>query len=626
MLFDQDCGFCRRWIARWQMITGDTVDYESFQSACERYPEIPREEFARAIHLIEPDGSRTNGAEAVFRALAYGGRRAPLWLYERVPGVAPLTEALYRAVARNRDAASRVTNMLWGRHVVPPGETRTVSLFVRAMGLVFALAIISLWVQIISLVGERGVLPAHEFLEAVGSQIGAERFWLLPTVFWVNVSNVAIHLVCALSLLGSLAVVAGFIPCVGLLVAWAAYLSLLGIGQDFLRFQWDTLLLEAGMVAILLAPWRWRLHGAGPPPRPALWLARWLIFRLMLTSAIVKLSSGDPAWRNLTALDYHYFTQPLPPWTAWYAHHWPEWFQKLSVCAMYLSEGVAPFLIWGPRRVRMTGAAIICSLQILIMATGNYGFFNILTLALCIPLLDDGLWMKRSANDEPLACGVADPAASAPLVSIVVPRVRSRTSIPRAVLAALIFLATLVPLAGVFKIDARRVPPLGALSRVFAPFYVANHYGLFAVMTTARPEIIVEGSRDGTEWKAYEFRYKPGDVTKRPRMCTPHMPRLDWQMWFAALGDVRQNRWFLVFCWRLLEGSPDVRRALAHDPFGDTPPKYIRANVYMYEFTTAEERKTTHAWWKRTLRGPYVRTLMLKDGELTPAPEMSPSQ
>ena len=167
---------------------------------------------------------------------------------------------------------------------------------------------------------------------------------------------------------------------------------------------------------------------------------------------------------------------------------------------------------------------------------------------------------------------------------------------------------------------------VSALSRALSPFYVANHYGLFAVMTTARPEIIVEGSRDGTEWKAYEFRYKPGDVTKRPRMCTPHMPRLDWQMRFAALGDVRQNRWFLVLCWRLLEGSPDVRRALAVDPFGNDAPKYIRANVYMYEFTTAEERKTTRAWWKRTLRGPYVRTLMLQDGELAPAPESAPGQ
>ncbi len=623
LLFDDDCGFCRRWIARWQQITGDRVAYESFQSAADRFPDIPREEFARAIHLIETDGSHATGAGAVFGALAHGGKRWPLRAYQHIPGVAPLSEAAYRMVARNRNAAGRLTNMLWGRHVLPPGETRTVALFLRAMGLVFAIAIISLWVQVTSLVGEHGILPAQEFLDAVGSHFGVERLWLLPTVFWANASNVALHVVCAVGLAGSLAVLAGLVPSVGLLVAWAAYLSLLGIGQDFLRFQWDTLLLEAGMVAILLAPWRWRLRDAPPPPRPALWLARWLIFRLMFTSAVVKLASGDPTWRHLTALDFHYFTQPLPPWTAWYAHHAPEWFHRLSVLAMYLAEGVAPFLIWGPRRMRMTGAAIMCALQVLILATGNYGFFNLLTIVLCIPLLDDGLFV-RGAEEEPVACGVRDTGAIAPKLQPLTPHVRSRTSIPRTVIVSLIFLATLVPLAGAFKINARAVPLVGALSRAFSPFYVANHYGLFAVMTTTRPEIIVEGSRDGLEWKAYEFRYKPGDVMQRPRMCTPHMPRLDWQMWFAALGDVRQNRWFLVLCWRLLEGSPDVRRALASDPFGDTPPKYIRATVYMYEFTTADERKATHAWWKRTERGAYVRTLMLQDGELAPAPETVP--
>jgi predicted DCC family thiol-disulfide oxidoreductase YuxK len=619
MLYDQDCGFCRRWIARWQGFTGDRVDYEPYQSAAERFPEIPREDFANAVHLIEPSGAHTRGAEAVFRALAHGGRRWPLALYHHVPGFKSISEGTYTAVARQRTAATRVTDLLWGRHVVPPGETKTVSLFLRAMGLVFAIAFLSLWVQVVSLVGEHGILPAHEFLNAVRSHIGASRYWLLPTVFWLNVSDVALHIVCAAGLACSLLVVAGFVPAAGLLGSWALYLSLLGIGQDFLRFQWDSLLLEAGMVAILLAPWSWRLRQAGPLSRPALWLARWLIFRLMLTSAVVKLSSGDLTWRNLTALDYHYFTQPLPPWTAWYAHHWPEWFQKLSVLAMYLSEGIAPFLLWGPRRVRFTGAVIITSLQLLIMATGNYGFFNILALVLCILLLDDGLWMRRGGKEEPVACGVPGPAMT-PVVEPIAPRARSRTSAPRRALVAVVFLATLVPFLGALGFNARHLGPVNAVYRLIAPFYVANHYGLFAVMTTERPEIIVEGSRDGINWQAYEFRYKPGDEMRRPRMLTPHMPRLDWQMWFAALGDVRQNRWFLVLCWRLLEGSPDVRGAFAVDPFGADPPRYIRANVYMYTFTTAEERRRSGAWWKRTLRGPYVRNLMLQDGELAPAP------
>jgi predicted DCC family thiol-disulfide oxidoreductase YuxK len=620
MLFDQDCGFCRRWIARWQHFTGDRVDYEPYQSAAERFPEIPREKFARAVHMIEADGSYASGAEAVFGALAHGGRQWPLWMYRNVPGFAPVSEALYRAVATHRNAADRVTTWLWGHHVVPPGETRTISLFLRAMGLVFLIAFLSFWVQGTSLVGEHGILPAEEFLNAVRSSIGVGRFWLLPTFFWINAGNVAIHVVSALGVLSSLAVMLGFVPAPGLLLAWASYLSLLGIGQDFLRFQWDSLLLEAGMVAVLLAPWRWRLRNMGPPPRAALFLARWLIFRLMFTSAVVKLASGDPTWHNLTALNYHYFTQPLPPWTAWYAHHWPEWFQKLSVLAMFFAEGIAPWLIWFPRRVRMFGAAYICTLQILILATGNYGFFNILTIVLCIPLLDDGLWMSRSANDEPMACGVPGASNERPLEPVL-PRVRSRGGIPRTLIVGVIFLSTLVPLANALGITSRRLGPINLLSRVVSPFYVANHYGLFAVMTTSRPEIIVEGSQDGVEWKAYEFRYKPGDVMQRPRMTTPHMPRLDWQMWFAALGDVRQNRWFLVLCWRLLDGDPDVRHAFAVDPFGATPPKYIRANVYMYTFTTSDERQRTHAWWKRELRGPYVRTLMLQDGDLAPAPD-----
>ncbi|HET6350063.1 MAG TPA: lipase maturation factor family protein, partial [Candidatus Krumholzibacteria bacterium] len=333
----------------------------------------------------------------------------------------------------------------------------------------------------------------------------------------------------------------------------------------------------------------------------ALWLARWLLFRLMFSSAVVKLASGDPSWRSLTALQFHYFTQPLPPWTAWYAQHWPEWFQKLSVLAMFAVEGVAPFLIWGTRRMRFAAAWAIAGFQLILMTTGNYGFFNILTIALCIPLLDDGVLTPR---------GVAAPAVRVPVARWA-----------RNVFAGVLMIASLGYATGSLRRTPAWLRPVANVSSVLAPLHVVNPYGLFAVMTTDRPEIIIEGSRDGQEWKAYEFRDKPGDPLRRPRLIAPHMPRLDWQMWFAALGDVRQNRWFLVLCWRLLQGSPDVRAMLAHDPFGDDPPRYLRANVYMYTFTSAAERKQTGAWWNRTLRGPYVRTLTLKDGQLTVAPE-----
>ena len=610
MVFDGNCGFCRRWIARWQHATGDRVEYVAFQDAGSRFADIPDEQFAQAVHLIEVDGRVTRAAEAVFRVLSVGAnRRWPEWVYQNVPFAAPVSEACYHAVAQHRNLAGRLTTLLWGKHVVPPGDTRTVALFLRLMGVTYAIAFISLWVQIVGLVGSNGILPVQEFLEAVKSQVGPARYWYLPTLCWFGAGDLALHAICAAGTLCSLLAVVGLVPVAALAGSWLCYLSLVAAGQDFLYFQWDSLLLEAGFIALLLTPWRRRLGSASAPapPRAALWLARWLLFRLMVSSAAAKLTSGDPTWRSLTALDFHYFTQPLPPWTAWYAHHWPELFQKLSVLVMFAIEGVVPFFLWGPRRVRVAAVAAIAGLQVIILATGNYGFFNILALVLCIPFLDDGV-LTRSHGVEHGAL----PAAA------------SGHRWPRHVIAAALLLMSLVPFSHAFRVGSRWLGPVQTAYEVASPWRLVNPYGLFAVMTTDRPEIVIEGSRDRREWHAYEFRYKPGDLARRPAFMAPHMPRLDWQMWFAALGDVRRNRWFLLFCQRLLEGSPEVTALLAHDPFSDSPPKYLRAQVYMYEFTTPEERRTTGNWWKRTLRSPYVPELMLDENRrLAPAPELS---
>jgi predicted DCC family thiol-disulfide oxidoreductase YuxK len=609
MIFDGDCGFCRRWIERWRHTTGDRVEYVAFQDAGARFADIPRAQFAQAVHVIEPDGRVTRGAEAVFRTLSVGaGRRWPEWLYRYVPLVAPVSEACYRAVASHRNIADRLTTLLWGRHVVPPGETRTAALFLRFMGITYAIAFVSLWVQIIGLVGAHGILPAGEFLEAVKSQVGPVRYWYLPTLCWFSASDGALHAICAAGTLCSLLAITGFVPVAALAGSWLCYLSLIAAGQEFLFFQWDSLLLEAGFIALLMAPWRRRLAASGPPPRAALWLARWLLFRLMVSSAAAKFTSGDPTWRSLTALDFHYFTQPLAPWTAWYAHHWPALFQKLSVLVMFVIEGVVPFFLWGPRRVRFAAVAAIAGLQLLIVVTGNYGFFNVLALVLCVPFLDDGL-LARSRD----AGNVASP--------VITPGHRW----PRRVVVAALFLMSLVPFSHAFHLKSSWLGPVQNAYGLMSPWHLVNPYGLFAVMTTDRPEIVIEGSNDRREWHAYEFRYKPGDLAQRPPFMAPHMPRLDWQMWFAALGDVRRNRWFLMFCQRLLEGSPDVTALLAHNPLADSPPKYLRAQVYMYQFTTPEERRTTGNWWKRTLRGPYVPELTLDEqGHLAPAPDGEP--
>jgi hypothetical protein len=270
---------------------------------------------------------------------------------------------------------------------------------------------------------------------------------------------------------------------------------------------------------------------------------------------------------------------------------------------MFAIEGLAPFLMFGLRPLRRVGAALLAGLQVMLALTGNYGFFNLLTVALCVLLLDDGIlggWRRRP------------PGAPAPPV----PRTHrdARRSGVTGALAVGLFLVSLVPFS--LALGLRTPGPARAAYRSLAPFHLVNPYGLFAVMTTERPEIVIEGSRDGRTWVPYEFRYKPGDVGRRPGFVAPHMPRLDWQMWFAALGDVSRNRWFLAFCRRLLEGKESVTRLLARDPFAGEPPRYVRAEVYLYRFTTPAERAASGAWWSRTRRGSYVPPLSLRDGRL----------
>ena len=377
------------------------------------------------------------------------------------------------------------------------------------------------------------------------------------------------------------------------------YLSLETIGQEFLSFQWDILLLEAGFLAIFLAPLQLRpgLAREHPPPRAIVWLFRWLLFRLMFSSGAVKLLSGDATWRNLTALSYHYWTQPLPTWIGWYANLLPEWFQRLSCFAMFAIELGVPVLIWvGPTPRRIAFAAFV-ALQMLIFSTGNYGFFNPLTIALCMLLLDDSAWPRRlrlwRADPSPAAAGFPWP--------------RGVSGGAAAAVGLLTILQTFTPA----RLGIGWPQPLRAVQRAAAPLRLVGNYGLFAVMTTTRPEIVVEASDDGTAWQEYEFRWKVGDLARAPAFVEPHQPRLDWQMWFAALGRYEDNPWFLSFVLELLRGSKPVTALLARNPFPDHPPKYVRAVLYDYAFTDRTERRASGNWWKRERRGLYLPAVSL---------------
>jgi hypothetical protein len=546
--------------------------------------------------LIEPDGLVSEAGEAVARLLAIGGRRAPLWIYERIPGCARTAEFAYRLIAEHRPFWAAITTALWGRTSEPSTYARTTWLFLRLLGIVYLLAFVSLGRQIVGLVGRHGLLPADVYLEGARQLPAAARLWLLPTVAWFDASDAMLLALCYGGAALSALLVIGVAPLLMLVLMWTAYLSLSVVCQDFLSYQWDALLLETGFLAIFLAPLT-RFDGMRrliDPPRPAVWLMCWLLFRLMVSSGAVKLTSGDPTWRDLTALAYHFETQPIPTPPAWYAHWLPPGLLKASTAAVFAVEIVLPFFLVAPRRLRALMAVPLIGLQALIAFTGNYAFFNLLTAALCLFMLDDAALGRWGSVARP---GEAGRARRWVLVLVAV------ITVPVSVLA---FSRAL----GVRPPGAQIVYPL---ARVLSPLRSVNGYGLFAVMTTTRREIVIEGSADGTMWVEYEFPYKPGDVHRRPPWVAPHQPRLDWQMWFAALGRPEDEPSFQRLLLRLLEGEPGVLALLARDPFEGRPPRYVRALLYRYQFATAEERRRDGAWWRRELLGIYVPELTLDD-------------
>jgi predicted DCC family thiol-disulfide oxidoreductase YuxK len=608
LIFDGDCHFCRHWIERWRVYTGDAVDYAPSQEVAPQFPEIPAIDFQNAVALVAPGGEVYSGAEAVYRSLAFGPRRWPLAFYQKNPVVAWISEVAYRFVSQHRELASSVTRLLWGGDMRPPSYFVARSIFLRALGLTYLVAFLSLWIQIDGLVGERGILPVSEFLPAVKAEYGTRAIFALPTLCWFNSSNAALHCLSAVGVIASLVLIVGWAPVIALITAFCAYLSLAIAGQTFLSFQWDILLLETGFLAIFFAPPRWRITRARNVgiSAVALFLLKFLLFKLMFMSGVVKLTSGDGCWWNLTALDYHYWTQPLPTPIAWWADKHPEWFKKFSVVFCLLVEIIVPFFIWAPRRLRVGAAVLLVTLQIAIALTGNYCFFNLLTIVLCLLLIDDAVWRRGLSALQNTVFRDGDARA------IVSPGLFSQLWR----LAALAVLVVTLPLNLWLNYTAIRPEAawpisLATVYSYLEPFRIVNGYGLFRVMTKQRPEIQMEGSADGIDWAVYDFKWKPDDVNRVPGWCAPHQPRLDWQMWFAALGGRRQEMWFGNFVLRLLQNEPAVTRLLAHNPFPEKPPRYIRGRLFQYEFTTQAEHRATGAWWKRREVGEYLPEVSL---------------
>ena len=490
-------------------------------------------------------------------------------------------------------------------------------LFLRALGVIYFSAFFSLLFQIRGLIGPNGILPAAEYLRAVTNSIGFARFWYAPTLLWFSASNHALMAVCWAGLLASVLLIINILPRGMLLLCFICFLSFVSAASDFSGYQSDGMLLEAGFISLFLAPPGFRpgLAAKSPPMRASIFLLLWEWFRIYFESGIAKIASGDPQWRHFTAMDEYYQNGPLPTWIGWYVEHLRHRFHAATAFGTLALELVVVWMLFLPRRVRITCFFIVAPWQIGIILTANYTFLNYLVLSLGIFLLDDRFlarfipqsWKAQLAQPTQTASeAVVSPETQAPHWQQIWARHLDTTKLAiTAVMFAWLFYSSTVLLSWMIW-PAAPFPsgPVAALQ----PFRIADRYGLFAVMTRGRYEIEFQGSNDGENWLAYQFRFKPQNPYEAPRIYAPYQPRFDWNLWFASLGHWRSNPIVPRTEERLLEGSPDVLTLFAGNPFPQ-PPRQIRVLLWQYWFTSKQERRAQGLWWRRQLLGNYAPTL-----------------
>jgi hypothetical protein len=486
----------------------------------------------------------------------------------------------------------------WWTSLDPNGYALTRFVFLRFLGLIYTVAYLVAANQLVPLVGSRGLEPAAGFLDLVKTRLGpSEAFFRLPTIFWFGVSDAALRSFAYVGVALSLAVLFGFANSIVLFVLWLFYLSIIQVGQVFWGYGWETLLLETGFLAIFLAPPLdpRPLPPNDSPPKPVIWLLRWVVFRLMLGAGLIKLR-GDECWRDLTCLVTHYETQPLPNPLSWALHQLPVSVQKGSVLFNHYAELIAPFLVFGPRAARLVGGVSIVVFQLLLVASGNLSWLNWLSITIAIACFDDRALLRLCpANLRRW------------LASKIAPKPHSK---PRRIaiyaLCSVVAVLSVNPIVNLFSPEQR-------MNSSFDPLSLVNTYGAFGTVGRERNEIILEGTLDddpsSARWTPYEFRCKPGDVTRRPCVVAPYQYRIDWQMWFAAMGDYRSHPWIVHLVYKLLSGDEATAGLLASNPFADRPPRWIRADLYRYRFA----RPGSPVWWERTRIEEYLPPLNADD-------------
>jgi Lipase maturation factor len=458
--------------------------------------------------------------------------------------------------------------------------------FEKALALIYLVAFIGAVNQFVPLLGSHGLLPVTRFISAVPFRDSPSLFYLFPkdsafrAAAW---AGVALSIVVLTGLpQRSGAIVAGVVW--GLM--WVLYLSFVNVGQTFYGFGWESLLLEMGFFAMFLG------GRATPPSMVLIWVWRWMLFRLMFGAGLIKMR-GDPCWSDLTCLDIYFQTQPMPNPLSWYFHWMPAAFHRFGVGVNHFAELVAPFGYFLPQPIAGIAGLVTIVFQLVLIVSGNLSWLNWLTIVLCIPTLDDRFfrWLP-----------IAPPALAAP-------------SAPYQVIMAAVAVAV-----GLLSIapTVNMLSPRQLMNTSYNPLHLVNSYGAFGTITRQRFEIVIEGTHDerpsgSTQWRAYEFKGKPGDPHRRPGQVAPYHLRLDWLMWFAAFSSQPRDEWFVALLRNLLQGDRETISLLANDPFPEGPPRNVRALYYEYRFTTPAERRATGDWWHRDLRGVYVPAVSLGD-------------
>ncbi|WP_136517412.1 lipase maturation factor family protein [Cellulomonas telluris] len=448
----------------------------------------------------------------------------------------------------------------------------------RGVAAVFVLGFVAVLRQFRPLLGEHGLLPVPAFTARVPFRASPSLFhrWfsdgLVVAVGWVGVV-VALTLVAGLPQQGP-----PWLPMLAFLLLWALYLSVVNVGQVFYGFGWESLLLEAGFLVAFLG------SDDVAPPVTVLALLWWLVFRLEFGAGLIKWR-GDPAWRDLTALYYHHETQPMPGPLSRLFHLLPRPLHKVEVVANHVTQLVVPFGLLVPGPVASTAAAVMVVTQLWLVLSGNFAWLNWLTIVLACAAIDDASW-RWALGLVGVDVAPTAPAADPPLWFVVV---------VLAVTALCVWISR-HPLRNLLSRHQ-------AMNASFNVWHLVNAYGAFGSITRRRTEVVVEGTRDAdpatATWLEYEFRGKPTDVRRLPRQYAPYHLRLDWGMWFLALGSSSQLRWFVPFLGKLLEGDGPTLRLLAHDPFGGERPRWVRAHLYRYRFATRAERRATGQRWVR---------------------------